>query len=73
MFINTTWELVVKYDHGGKKNPSVLRPFKVPLYHSCEISRGAGVGVLQRRHFKDGISCRNEAGWSQGTMLGLSF
>lgn len=73
MFINTIRELAVKYDHGGRKNPSCLPPFKVPLCHSCEVSRRrAGAGAPRRRHFKDGIRRRNEAVWSQRVMRGLS-
>lgn len=48
------------------KIPLVFPPFKVPLYHSCKVSSwGVWAGGLYRRHFKDGISCRNEAVWSQ--------
>lgn len=56
-----------------RKIPLVFLPFKVPLYHSCGVSREAGAGVPHRRHFKDGISCRNEAVWSRGMMLRLAF
>lgn len=30
MFINTIWELAVKYDHGERKNPSCLSALQSP-------------------------------------------
>lgn len=52
MFINTTWELVVKYDHGGKKNPSCLAALQSPSVSQLRNFKGGGGGSSAEKTFQ---------------------
>lgn len=61
MFINTIWELAVKYDHEGRKNPSGLSALQSSSVSQLgDFKGGGGEGALCRGHFKDSGAGRRQ-------------